>query len=245
MLLTGKNPDELYDNYSDRWNWRAYAQVSDRLEAVLNRMLQAAPNQRFQSAAEVLQALTPPTAPVAAPAAAPRPAPSPAPAPPARPIAAPATQAQAAVPPVSPAPVAANPKAAAVRRRAIRRSFSLAELIGGAAFTGFEGGLVAIGAGSLLGLASPTWLIVAGMVTGALVLAQYLRWIEKVDLFIIAAGTLAAITFLAPLHKILIGGGAALQVLPVILPFALLSGLGVVAVALIFRLIYTLLSRLM
>ncbi|HEY9641879.1 MAG TPA: serine/threonine-protein kinase [Coleofasciculaceae cyanobacterium] len=241
MLLTGKNPDELYDNYSDRWNWRAYAQVSDRLEAVLNRMLQAAPSQRFQSAAEVLQALQPPAA-----APQPRPAPptppTPTPPPPPRSIASPPTQAQPPAPPPAPVP-SPNPKP--VARRTPRRPFSLAELMSGAAFTGFEGGLVTIAAASLLGIASPTWLILAGTITGVLVLAQYLRWIEKVDLLIIAAGTLAAITFLAPLHTILIGSGTALQVLSAILPFVVLSGLGIVAVALIFRLIYTLLSRLM
>jgi hypothetical protein len=205
--------------------------------------LQAAPNQRFQSAGEVLQALKPPDV---SPTPRPAPSSSPTPIPPARPIAAPATQAQGSAP-VSPQPStpAHTPKAGSVRRQATRRAFSLAELIGGAAFTGFEGGLVAIAAGSLLGIVSPTWLVVTSAVTGALVLAQYLRWIEKVDLVIIAAGTLAAVTFLSPLHKILIGSGAALQVLPVLLPFVLLSGLGVVAVALIFRLIYTLLSRLM
>ena len=59
MLLTGKQPEDLHDPYSDTWNWRGYAQVSDRLEAVLNRMLLPSPNQRFASAQEVLDALDP------------------------------------------------------------------------------------------------------------------------------------------------------------------------------------------
>ncbi|NJL41613.1 MAG: serine/threonine protein kinase, partial [Leptolyngbyaceae cyanobacterium SM1_4_3] len=57
VLLTGKLPDELYDSYSNAWVWRAYTQVSDRLEAILNRMLLPTPSQRFQSADEVLEAL--------------------------------------------------------------------------------------------------------------------------------------------------------------------------------------------
>ncbi|NEP53319.1 MAG: serine/threonine protein kinase, partial [Moorea sp. SIO3C2] len=56
-LLTGKDPTELYDSYSNTWNWRAYAPVSDRLEAIFNRMLQATPRERFQSADEILNLL--------------------------------------------------------------------------------------------------------------------------------------------------------------------------------------------
>jgi serine/threonine protein kinase len=56
-LLTGKPPQDLFDTYNHQWNWRGYAQTSDRLEAILNRMLQHSPSQRFASAAEVLAEL--------------------------------------------------------------------------------------------------------------------------------------------------------------------------------------------
>ena len=265
MLLTGKDPADLYDNYSDRWNWRAYAQVSDRLEAVLNRLLQAAPSQRFQSATEVLQALKPaipqtnptPTSaqaaaqPIAQPAAqpiaqpaAPRPAATPSPKPrAASPIPSPIQPASARPPAMTQPP----PGKRSLRRTA--RSFSLGELIGSAAFTGSEGGLVAIAAASLLGTTALTWLIVTGVAIVGLVIAQYLRWIEKVDLLIIEAVTLGIVAFFPALHSVpsvgLIASAALSQILPVLAPLVILSGLGVVAIALVFRLIYTLLSRLL
>lgn len=59
-LLTGTHPQDLYDGYNNAWNWRTQAQVSDHLGDVLDRMLLSVPNQRFQSAQEVLEALAPP-----------------------------------------------------------------------------------------------------------------------------------------------------------------------------------------
>jgi serine/threonine protein kinase len=58
-LLTGKsNLLELFDSYSNRWQWREQSSpVSDSTAAVLSRMLEGTPSKRFQSAAEVLQAL--------------------------------------------------------------------------------------------------------------------------------------------------------------------------------------------
>ncbi|HEY9647056.1 MAG TPA: protein kinase, partial [Chroococcidiopsis sp.] len=58
-LLTGKQPNELYDAYSNGWKWRDHAQVSDRLGLVLDRLLLATPSERFQSAKEVIEALRP------------------------------------------------------------------------------------------------------------------------------------------------------------------------------------------
>ncbi len=264
MLLTGKDPADLYDNYSDRWNWRAYAQVSDRLEAVLNRLLQAAPSQRFQSATEVLQALKPaispskpahstsvqaaaqpvaqPIAQPAVPPAIPQPAATPSPRP-ASPVPSPKVQSNA-----RPAAITQPPSGKRGSHR-VARSLSLGELIGSAAFTGSEGGLVAIAAASLLGTTALTWLIVTGVAIVGLVIAQYLRWIEKVDLLIIEAVTLGIVAFFPALHSVpsvgLTASAALSQILPVLAPLVILSGLGVVAIALIFRLIYTLLSRLL
>lgn len=60
-LMTGVPPFELFDVEHDRWNWRdrlpRAQSVSRRLTGILDKLLQSALNQRFQSATEVLQAL--------------------------------------------------------------------------------------------------------------------------------------------------------------------------------------------
>jgi serine/threonine protein kinase len=67
VLLTGKYPIELFDGYRLQWKWRPDATVSDRLAQVLDRMLDAQPQNRYQTAQEALDALTPkPTPPVRA-----------------------------------------------------------------------------------------------------------------------------------------------------------------------------------
>ncbi|MEO1431332.1 MAG: serine/threonine-protein kinase [Cyanobacteria bacterium J06633_8] len=53
ILLTGKMPHLLIDD-SLNWNWQPYANVSNSLAAILNKMLSAAPNQRYQSAKEII-----------------------------------------------------------------------------------------------------------------------------------------------------------------------------------------------
>jgi serine/threonine protein kinase len=222
MLLTGKQPNELYDTYSDNWNWRAYTQVSDRLEAVLNRMLMPTPSLRFQSAEEVLTALKPAAQPLASPSPKPTPSQSPS-----APVVQPAAQ-----PPV-PTPPPSKP-------RPLRPAFSILELLGGAAFTGFEGGLLAIALASLLGTAvAPTFWLILVVVLSAMVLAQSRRWIERVDLLIITGVTLAAVILLPVLHQA-VGG-----TIQVILVVAVFSGLIAVTVTAVFRLIYNLLSRLL
>ncbi|HEY9874048.1 MAG TPA: serine/threonine-protein kinase [Candidatus Obscuribacterales bacterium] len=57
VLLTGKEPQELFDDIQLNWQWRRWSSVDDRLAAVLDRMLSYRPGDRFQSAGEVLQAL--------------------------------------------------------------------------------------------------------------------------------------------------------------------------------------------
>jgi serine/threonine-protein kinase len=247
-LLTGKQPNELYDGYSNTWSWRAYApKVSDRLEAILNRMLLPTPSQRFQSADEVLAALkalvSPAATPVPAPKAAPQAAPSPKP--PGQSSAPAASAAQAA-----PKPVPAPAPAPVVKSRSTRPAFSTLELLGGAAFTGFEGGLVAIALASVLGTASMPafWVVLLGVVS-ALVVAQARRWIERVDLLLIAAVSLAVVVLLPPLYQVLVAihflpvVSNPIQAIQVVLPFVAIVGLVAVAVTIVFRLVYILLSR--
>ena len=61
VLLTGKQPEEIYDSYRNCLDWKLHVTVNPRLAKVLDKMLVSTPKQRFQSAAEVLAALNPPT----------------------------------------------------------------------------------------------------------------------------------------------------------------------------------------
>jgi serine/threonine-protein kinase len=60
VLLTGKEPQELYDTSKATWLWRREIKVSSQLETVLQKMLAYKPSDRYQSADEVLQALKSP-----------------------------------------------------------------------------------------------------------------------------------------------------------------------------------------
>lgn len=63
VLLTGKEPQELYDSYKGIWLWRWEIRVSSQLETVLQKMLAYKPGDRYQSASEVIQALQSQTTP--------------------------------------------------------------------------------------------------------------------------------------------------------------------------------------
>ncbi|MEH1943539.1 MAG: serine/threonine-protein kinase [Nostoc sp.] len=54
VLLTGRDPSLLMDQYSLEWNWRYYTFVTDSFAQVLDRMLADRPNKRYQTAREVL-----------------------------------------------------------------------------------------------------------------------------------------------------------------------------------------------
>jgi serine/threonine protein kinase len=217
-LLTGKPPEDLYDTYNSTWQWQAYAaNVSDRTSAILNRMLLSIPRDRFQSAQEVIAALQDRATFSTTTASIPIPT----------------------TPPISkslPATVASNPP---VRKPRYRPSFSLIELFGNAAFTGFEGALLytALVSGlSLLNVSLGVSVGLWGAIVGGLIFAQYRRVIEKADLLIIAGITLGLIYWLpflrGSLEFSLVAGAA------------VLVGTTAIAAITIFRLIYNLLSRL-
>lgn len=63
VLLTGKEPQELYDSYKGTWLWRREIKVNSQLETVLQKMLTYKPGDRYQSADQVLQALQSQTTP--------------------------------------------------------------------------------------------------------------------------------------------------------------------------------------
>ena len=54
VLLTGRDPSLLMDQYSLEWNWRYYTYVTEDLAQVLDYMLADRPNNRYQTAREVL-----------------------------------------------------------------------------------------------------------------------------------------------------------------------------------------------
>ena len=57
VLLTGKQPDELYDSRRGEWDWETEIKVSSGFKRILNKMLADKPRDRFQSAEKVLQVL--------------------------------------------------------------------------------------------------------------------------------------------------------------------------------------------
>ncbi|KST69447.1 serine/threonine-protein kinase [Mastigocoleus testarum] len=64
VLLTGKEPNELFDETQADWNWEKQVTVNPSFARVLNRMLSYRPSERYGNAAEVtrsLQALNPNT----------------------------------------------------------------------------------------------------------------------------------------------------------------------------------------
>jgi serine/threonine protein kinase len=57
VLLTGQEPQKLYDSYQGIWEWRKKIQVSPQLEAVLKKMLAYKPSDRYQRAEQILKDL--------------------------------------------------------------------------------------------------------------------------------------------------------------------------------------------
>lgn len=232
LLLTGQSSADLYDSYNNVWKWESHAQVHPKIAAILNRMLQSTPNQRYASAEEVLAALqqavsSPPTTPQpstptgSTTALQPNPAGKPAPP-------------QPKVPPQKQPPAVQSQANPASSPPTLFASVSLPEFLGGAAFTGFEGGLLAIALVSFLGttlVSSGAWVVLMG----ALLFLQIRRVIERVDLVIIAAVTLGIVLFF---------GSQGVGRLQTVLTIALMAGLVTVAIATFFRLLYQLLARI-
>lgn len=57
VLLTGKQPDELYDSHAGKWDWESQAKVSSNFKKILNKMLAYKPCDRYQSAEEIIKIL--------------------------------------------------------------------------------------------------------------------------------------------------------------------------------------------
>lgn len=222
-LLTGQEAGKLFDAYTNEWKWRTQVTVNDRLADILDKMLLPAASQRFQSAAEVLEALysSPPSVIPTVPTP---PIPPPPPIPQPQPIQPPSTtQPPAPIPQPPPKPIPVQP------------AFATWELLAGAAFSGFEGALIAIALFSLFKNPIIT-LAIAVVILSGLIFAQTKRWLEKFDLLIIPAITFAIIFFLPFLRS-----GFVIQQVVI---FAVASALIAIAVTSIFRLIYKLISSI-
>ena len=182
LLLTGqKDINKLFDAYSNQIKWRDKVDISPNVAEILDKMLRSAPNQRFQSAEEVLIALDESAESIPdtsisnyQPQAISQPAPPPLPKP--------STTTSSAV-----------------------RAFSTLELLAGSAFSGFEGALISIAFLSL-SKSLPITFFVCAVVLGILIFAQTRRWIEKWDLAIIPAISLLVMFFLNSLR-----GGLTIQ----------------------------------
>jgi serine/threonine-protein kinase len=58
VLLTGKHPNELCDGYSLKWQWRKFVRLNGSLARIFDKMLEEIPKDRYQTATEVLEALS-------------------------------------------------------------------------------------------------------------------------------------------------------------------------------------------
>jgi serine/threonine protein kinase len=213
ILLTGEQDiAKLFDAYRNQWNWHPLVNVSPHLTKILDKMLLPAANQRYQSAQEVLDALDSPLVPVV-------PAPN-----------------HSSQPPVLPPPqLQSLPTQLPPQKHSIQR-FSTLQLLVGSAFTGFEGGLIALALWSILNSPIPT-LGISAAIVGILILGLWQRWIEKPEMLVTVVVS-SAIMYFLPLLR----GGLNVEQVAIL---AVATGLVAIAVTALFRLIYKLLSLLL
>ncbi|MBE9065955.1 substrate-binding domain-containing protein [Leptolyngbya cf. ectocarpi LEGE 11479] len=116
VLLTGKATADLFDSYSNRWRWQNHVSLHDQtLATVLDKLLNASPQDRYASAEDTLKALMGDPKAISAPPASVPPPPIPVAAPPA--TARPSTPMPvAATPPQPPAKSVAQPPSAQTSR---------------------------------------------------------------------------------------------------------------------------------
>jgi serine/threonine-protein kinase len=120
--------------------------------------------------------------------------------------------------------------------KSVQPAFATWELLAGAAFSGFEGALIAIALFSLVKNPIIT-LTVAVVILNGLIFAQTKRWLEKFDLLIIPAVSFAIIFFIPFLRSNI----AIEQVIMLAAIAALIS----ITVTTLFRLIYKLMSSIL
>lgn len=111
-------------------------------------------------------------------------------------------------------------------------AFSIGELLAGAAFSGFEGALIAI---ALFSLIKPPIVsfIIASLILSLLIFAQTKRWLTTSNLLIIAAVSFAIVLLIPEIVK------------PQVVFISVVASLIAIAATALFRLIYQFLSRMM
>ena len=223
-LLSGKQPEELYDAYNNCWDWKSKTpNVSDDLGQLLDIMLSTTVKDRFQSAQDILNLLE-------------NPQPSVSPPPITKP---PISQPSVSQPPVIPTPInqplVVQKQTPPPQKTSNKPQFTLLETLGSSAFTGFEGALLAIALNSLMGL-NPIIIGIWGIFIGGLVFIQYHRILEGKDLPI-----LVVISTLIMLIPALNGDVGFINTLVI----ALFAGIGSVSIMALFRLVYQLLSKML
>jgi serine/threonine-protein kinase len=111
-------------------------------------------------------------------------------------------------------------------------AFSLWELLAGAAFIGFEGGLIAI---PLFSLIKPPIVsfIITSLILSLLIFAQTKRWLTTSNLLIIAVVSFAIVLLIPEIVK------------PPIIFISIVASLIAIAATALFRLIYQFLSRIL
>ena len=57
VLLTGREPANLFDQTRSTWTWQEWVRIDPKFAQVLQRMLNSVPGERYQTAAEALEAL--------------------------------------------------------------------------------------------------------------------------------------------------------------------------------------------
>ncbi|MBV6626389.1 MAG: serine/threonine protein kinase [Rivularia sp. (in: Bacteria)] len=182
LLLTGqKDVTKLFDAYSNQLRWQDKVNVSLHFAEILDKMLRSAPNQRFQSAEEILVALDESAQPL------------------------PDTSLNyhqpQAISQLQPPPL---PKPS-TKYKSQAAEFSTLELLAGSAFSGMMGALISIAFLSLF-QSLPITLTTCAVIIGILIFAQTRRWIEKWDLVIIPAISLLILVFIP-----LLQGGLGIQ----------------------------------
>jgi tRNA A-37 threonylcarbamoyl transferase component Bud32 len=231
VLLTNESHENLFDTVRDRWQWENYAQVSAHTTVVLNKMLQNAPFDRFQSVAETRAALTGnqpislplPTVIPPAPTVNPTPANL-------------ATAISAGVYGVPPDPVVPIPAGQAfepavipftkTHRRLPLHQLPLPEYVGRAGFVGWQSGLIGV-ISNQLSLPTPI-LVLLGAV--ALIYLQWQRLLNTMTMAGIAAVSGIIALVLAKLDFVSFTATAIGGVIATI------------ATAILFRLVYRVLS---
>ncbi|AUC61682.1 serine/threonine protein kinase [Cyanobacterium sp. HL-69] len=203
-LLTAKPTTDLYDAYSNTWQWRKYVTVGDRLALTLEKMLQHNPAKRFQSAKDALKIIDPQGQRAVNVSSV---APQPTVKPPATTNTSPSTYEPKPinVEPIEPTkqgiqPVEKPPKP--VKEKKSRAPLPVASILRGVGFWAFEGVLVAIAITSALATFSMgVQMGVLGGIMGLLILLLWKKVIEKWDLLFVAAASMALIYFIPLLHS--------------------------------------------